>query len=66
MPAEWEPHSATWLAWPHNLDTWPGKFTPIPDVYVEIVRVLHTYEPVNICVNDAEVAAQLRQVLTQC
>ncbi|HEV8712372.1 MAG TPA: agmatine deiminase family protein [Candidatus Binatia bacterium] len=65
MPAEWEPHAATWLAWPHNLDTWPGKFTPIPDIYVEIVRTLHRYEPVNICVNDAEVAAQLRQILTQ-
>jgi len=65
MPAEWEPHAATWLAWPHNLDTWPGKFTPIPDIYVEIVRALHIHESVNVCVNDAEVAAQLRRVLTQ-
>ena len=65
MPAEWEPHSATWLAWPHNLDTWPGKFTPIPGIYVEIVRALHVYEPVNICVNDAEAAARVRHVLTQ-
>ena len=30
MPAEWEPHAATWIAWPHNPDDWPGKFQPIP------------------------------------
>ena len=64
MPAEWEPHAATWLAWPHNLDTWPGKFAPIPAIYVEMVRALHTHEQVNICVNDAESAAQVRHLLT--
>ena len=30
MPAEWEPHAATWIAWPHNRDDWPGKFAPDP------------------------------------
>ncbi len=65
MPSEWEPHAATWLAWPHNLDTWPGKFTPIPGIYVEMVQTLHRYEPVNICVNDAETAVQVRRLLTQ-
>src|SRR5437879_5994309 len=38
MPAEWQPHRATWLAWPHNARDWPGKFAPIPWVYAEIVR----------------------------
>ena len=38
MPAEWEPHEATWLAWPHEKSDWPGKFAPIPWVYGEIVR----------------------------
>jgi agmatine deiminase len=65
MPAEWEPHAATWLAWPHNLDTWPGKFTPIPEIYIELVKHLHPHEHVNICVNDAHSAAQLRQLLEQ-
>jgi agmatine deiminase len=65
MPAEWEPHTATWLAWPHNLDTWPGKFAPIPAVYVALVKALHLYERVNICVNDAEAAAKVRELLTQ-
>jgi agmatine deiminase len=50
LPAEWEPHAATWLAWPHNREDWPGKFGPIPWVYAEIVRLLSRVEPVNILV----------------
>ncbi len=53
MPAEWEPHAATWIAWPHNAEDWPGKFQPIPWVYSEIVRHLSQVEDVNILVNDA-------------
>ena len=33
MPAEWTPHLATYLVWPHNRDTWPGKFDVIPPIY---------------------------------
>jgi agmatine deiminase len=58
MPAEWEPHAATWIAWPHQPDDWPGKFTCIPWVYTEIVRLLHQSEQVRILVQDA--AAQER------
>jgi agmatine deiminase len=50
MPAEWEPHEATWIAWPHNKGDWPGKFGPIPWVYAEIVRHLSRVEEVNILV----------------
>src|SRR4051794_17560143 len=35
MPAEWEPHEATWIAWPHQKEDWPGKFAPVPWVYTE-------------------------------
>jgi agmatine deiminase len=52
MPAEWEPHAATWIAWPHNREDWPGKFGPIPWVYAEIVRLLSRSEPVHIVVRD--------------
>ncbi len=52
MPAEWEPHAATWIAWPHNAEDWPGKFQPIPWVYCEIVRHLSRAEDVHILVND--------------
>jgi agmatine deiminase len=50
MPAEWEPHEATWLAWPHNRDDWPGKFAPVPWVYTQIVRLLTRSERVKILV----------------
>lgn len=50
MPAEWAPHKATWLAWPHEQTDWPGKFSPIPYLYAEIVRILARHEDVNIFV----------------
>ena len=58
MPAEWEPHEATWLAWPHNPEDWPGKFQAIPWLYAEIVRLLAAHEHVHILVEDAK--AELR------
>lgn len=64
MPAEWEPHDATWIAWPHQKDDWPGKFAAIPWVYAEIVRQLHASEPVHILVNGARGEQQARDVLT--
>src|SRR5512139_4046427 len=57
MPAEWEPHAATWLAWPHHESDWPGKFEAIPWVYAEIVRVLHAHERVEILCRDEAVRA---------
>jgi agmatine deiminase len=63
MPAEWEPHAATWLAWPHNRSDWPGKFEPIPWVYAEIVRRLTPGERVRIAVQDAAERATARRVL---
>ncbi len=63
MPAEWEPHAATWLAWPHNHGDWPGKFEPIPWVYCEIVRNLARHEPVELIVNDAAAERKARKLL---
>ena len=40
MPAEWEPHAATWLSWPHKESSWPGKLARIPPIWVEMVRAL--------------------------
>ncbi len=54
MPAEWERHDATWLAWPHNPEDWPGKFQPIPWLYAEIVRLLAAHESVHILVDDTK------------
>jgi agmatine deiminase len=63
MPAEWEPHAATWLAWPHKENSWPGNFAPIPAVWVEIVRALAPDERVNILVNDSAAAAGVCDLL---
>jgi agmatine deiminase len=63
MPAEWEPHDATWLAWPHHRDDWPGKFEPIPWVYGEIIRHLARRERVELIVNDAASEKRARKIL---
>lgn len=63
MPAEWEPHAATWIAWPHNEEDWPGKFEPIPWVYAEIVRHLAAAEHLHIIVQDADLERSARKVL---
>jgi agmatine deiminase len=63
MPAEWEPHEATWIAWPHHRDDWPGKFAAIPWVYAEIVRALHQSETVYILVNGISGKKAARAVL---
>ncbi|MDQ6700065.1 MAG: agmatine deiminase family protein, partial [Acidobacteriota bacterium] len=63
MPAEWEPHEATWIAWPHERTDWPGRFTPIPWVYGEIVRKLSQVERVRILVQSAEVEHTAQRVL---
>ena len=60
MPAEWEPHEATWLAWPHEPRDWPGKLAAIPWVYGEIVRHLAPGERVRILVDDAVDEARAR------
>ena len=63
MPAEWEPHSATWIAWPHYEGDWPGKFEPIPWVYAEIIRHLVKHERVELVVNNAAAARKARTIL---
>jgi len=63
MPGEWEPHTATWIAWPHNRTDWPGKFAPIPWVYAEIIRNLARVELVNILVNSAKAESVARETL---
>jgi agmatine deiminase len=65
MPAEWERHEATWIGWPHNPKDWPGKFSPIPWVFGEIVRKLSPGEIVRIIVEDAAHEGKARRVLAR-
>ena len=62
MPAEWEPHEATWLAWPHEASDWPGKFEVIPWVFAEIARVLTQGERVRLIVGNAAEKKRARAV----
>lgn len=63
MPAEWEPHEATWIGWPHQLTDWPGKFGPIPWVYAEIARKVCAGEILRVLVNSKEHQARATRVL---
>ena len=63
FPAEWSPHDATWIAWPHHEPDWPGKLGPIPWVYAEIARVLAQYERVEILCHDDAVRADAERQL---
>ena len=63
MPAEWEPHEATWLAWPHNPEDWPGKFQTIPWLYAEIVRLLAAHERVHLIVEDTKSQQRITGIL---
>jgi len=65
MPAEWEPHASTWLAWPHYRGDWPGKFEPIPWVYAEIIRHLSRHERIDLIVNSTASEKQARKVLSK-
>src|SRR5882724_5449480 len=63
MPAEWEPHAATWLGWPHELTDWPGKFAPIPWAFAEIVRHLSQVERVHLLVENSAAEKRVRSIL---
>ena len=52
MPAEWEPHAATWLSWPHNAQTWPGVLGAVETAMVSVVEALAAAEAVRINVLD--------------
>jgi agmatine deiminase len=65
MPAEWEPHEATWLAWPHNPEDWPGKFAAIPWLYAEIVRLLAARERVHLIVENAAMERRVKSMLSR-
>ena len=63
MPAEWEPHAATWLAWPHEPTDWPGKFAAIPWVFAEVARHLQEGERIRIVVSGKREEASAKSVL---
>ena len=65
MPAEWEPHEATWICWPQNPADWPGKFAAIKWVFADMVRKIAQGELVKVIVGSAKVEASARAVLAK-
>ncbi|MEX2138353.1 MAG: agmatine deiminase family protein [Pirellulales bacterium] len=63
MPAEWNAHAATWLAWPHKEASWPGKFEPIPRIYAELVKALAPFEHVNILAGEPYLVQQAQALI---
>ena len=59
LPAEWEPHRATWLSWPHEAETWPGIWDRVPDVWAEMIRTLRRHESVCVLVPDDSLARRI-------
>ncbi|MBV5327733.1 MAG: agmatine deiminase family protein [Chlorobium sp.] len=62
MPPEWACHKATWLSWPHKRESWPGKFEPVPAVFVEIASWLSSSEEVHINVLDEAMEVEVREL----
>lgn len=61
MPAEWEPHAATWLSWPHDPITFPGRVPEVERTYQEMIRALTTGERVNLLVKDDQTHARVQR-----
>jgi agmatine deiminase len=64
MPAEWARHRATWLSWPHNLETWPTYLEKVRGIWIQMVCALAPYEQVCLLVNDARTEQELTARLT--
>ena len=61
MPAEWARHVGCFLAWPHNRDTWPGKFDVIPPIYADMVAKIARFDSVRLAVTDEKQINQVRE-----
>lgn len=66
MPAEWEKHEATWLSWPHNPITWPGKrMARVWDIYLQMLEGLLPGEKVKLLLASKMKAGVLKFLKTK-
>ena len=66
MPAEWTPHRATWLSWPHNRETWPTQLETVREIWVRMIRALAPEEQVVLLVNDEQTRQDVIARLRKC
>lgn len=60
MPAEWRRHSATWLSWPKDPETWPDLVPQVEEIFLKMMAALAPHETVNLLVNDEPTEAAVR------
>ena len=66
MPAEWECHEATWLSWPRREGiSFPGRYQPIPGLWLAMVEALSAGELVHINVTGGRQEAEVRALLAR-
>lgn len=65
FPAEFEPHAATWLSWPHKEASWPGKIDSIFPAYAKFIQILSEGEEVHINVSNQAMENFARKHLAQ-
>jgi agmatine deiminase len=63
LPAEWEEHKSTIICWPHQKEDWPEKFSPIPWVYVEIIKNICDGELVRLFVQSEREIPKIKKYL---
>jgi len=63
MPAEWEPHAATWLTWPHCEDTWPGRLEEVLPAFLTMIRALSGSETLYVNTLDDDHREIVRAIL---
>jgi agmatine deiminase len=66
MPAEWEPHRATWIAWPYSEFDFRDKLRAIDFVYAEIVRLLSRSEMVEVLCHTPQILEHARHAIEWC
>src|SRR5262249_16711738 len=66
MPAEWQPHRATWLSWPYNRETWPTQLESVREVWIRMIQALALNEKVFLLVNDEQTRQDVTSRLTNC
>ena len=64
MPAEWEPHEAVWLSWPHNRNTFPN-LSGVEEAYYSFINAIHTSERVELFIPTAALHRKIRANLRE-